>query len=157
MASGLFEAHKKEDCELHLAQSIKAEVQKLWDRMVVHVQHAMEARRYRDPNARRPDPDAPPVTAEDLERLIKRIAREQEPGFRGPNINHTEGGGKESSWKDYILGVLALVIVAWLGRISLQMEELQVIAVRQQMMDKHLESTDSRVDRVEARVYRGTQ
>ena len=36
--NGLFEAHKKEDCEVHLAQSIRAEVQKLWDRMVVHVQ-----------------------------------------------------------------------------------------------------------------------
>jgi hypothetical protein len=102
----------------------------------------LEARRYRDPNARGPDPDAPPVTAEDLERLIKRIAREQEPGFRMGN--YQEG---EKSWKDWILGLVGLLIVAWLGRLSYQLDSLQALVAKQAV-------TDQRLERLETRVFR---
>lgn len=140
--SGLFE-RKHEDCEAHVLTTIKAEVQKLWDRMVVHVQHAMEARRYRDAEGRGPDPDGAPVTAEDLEKLIKRIAHEQEPGFRMGN--YQEG---EKSWKDWILGLVGLLIVAWLGRLSYQLDSLQALVAKQAV-------TDQRLDRLESKVYRG--
>lgn len=113
--------------------------------------HRAESRRYRDP--REQDPDYGRRLRE-LEGQIAEIDREQH-GFR-MNGNYNEGGGKETSWKDWVLGLVGLGIVAWLGRISLQMENLQAIAVEQKMMEKHLESTDNRVDRVEARVYRGS-
>ena len=148
-AGSLFE-HRKDDCETHVAILIKAEMQKLWDRTVVYFQQAMEARRYQDPRDQDPDYGR---RLRELEGQIEQIDREQQ-GFRMTG-NYSEGG-KESSWKDWVLGLVGLAIVAWLGRISLQMEELQAIAVKQQMMEKHLESTDSRVDRVEARVYRGS-
>lgn len=112
----------------------------------------MEARRYQN-DSREQDPDYGRRLRE-LEGQIEQIDREQQ-GFRG---NYTEsGGGRESSWKDWVLGLVGLAIVAWLGRISLQMENLQALAVEQKMMEQHLESTDSRVDRVENRVYRGNQ
>jgi hypothetical protein len=108
----------------------------------------MEARRYQDPRDRDPDYEAR------LRRLEGDLGRE-EPGVR--MNNYTEGGGREPSWKDWVLGLVGLAIVAWLGRISLQMENLQALAVEQKMMEKHLESTDSRVDRVENRVFRGSE
>jgi len=37
------------------------------------------------------------------------------------------------------------------------METLQATIIEQKMMEKHMESTDSRVDRLETRVYRGAQ
>lgn len=89
----------------------------------------------------------------ELEGQIADIDREQR-GFRMGDYH--EGGGKENSWKDWILVIVGLMIVAWLGRISLKLDDLQEVKTEQRMMEKHLESTDSRVDRMEARVYRGT-
>ena len=109
----------------------------------------MESRRYRD--TRDQDPDYARRLRE-LEGQIAEIDREQH-GFR-MNGNYSEGGGKETSWKDWVLWLVGLGIVAWLGRISLQMENLQALALEQTMMEKHLESTDSRVDGIEMRLYR---
>jgi len=108
-----------------------------------------ESRRYQDPRDR--DPDYARKLRE-LEGQIQDIDREQR-GFRMGDYH--EGGGRESSWKDWVLGLVGLVIVAWLARISLQMEKLSAISMEQQMMEKHMEATDNRVDRMEARVYRG--
>lgn len=90
----------------------------------------------------------------ELEGQIADIDREQR-GFRMGDYH--EGGGKENSWKDWILVIVGLMIVAWLGRISLKLDDLQEVKTEQRMMEKHMEATDSRVDRVEARVYRGGQ
>jgi hypothetical protein len=111
----------------------------------------MESRRYQDP--RNQDPDYSRRLRE-LEGQIQDIDREQR-GFRMGDYH--ESGGKETSWKDWVLGLVGLLIVAWLGRISLQMETLQATIIEQKMMEKHMESTDSRVDRLETRVYRGAQ
>lgn len=108
----------------------------------------MEARRYRDP--REQDPDYARRLRE-LEGQIADIDREQQ-GFR--ITNNEGGGGKDSSWKDWILMLVGLAIVGWLARISLKMDDLQEIKTEQRDMEKHLESTDSRVDRIETRVYR---
>jgi hypothetical protein len=110
-----------------------------------------EARRYQDPRDR--DPDYARKLRE-LEGQIADIDREQQ-GFRG-NINHTEGGGKESSWKDWVLGLVGLAIVAWLGRLSMQMDDLLSMRGEQKMMEKHLESTDNHVERLENHVFRGS-
>ena len=108
-----------------------------------------EARRYQDP--RNTDTDYARRLRE-LEGQIQDIDREQR-GFRMGDYH--EGGGKETSWKDWVLGLVGLAIVAWLARISVQMENLQAITAEQKMMEKHMEATDSRVDRMENRVYRG--
>jgi len=111
-----------------------------------------ESRRYPDP----PDPGhLDPDYSRRLRQLegqIEDIARDHEPGFR-MNGNYTEGNGKQS-WKDWILGIVGLLIVGWLARISVQMEDFQEIKAEQRLMEKHLESTDTRVDRLENKVYR---
>ena len=117
----------------------------------------METRRYRDP--REQDPDYSRKLRE-LEGQIADIDREQQRfGFHG---NYTEGGGDKKSWKDWILTIVGAGIILWLGRISLQLDDLSDLKAAQKQMerrqdqtDKHLESTDSHVERVEARVYRG--
>ena len=111
-----------------------------------------ETRRYPDPDSRNHDPDYSRRLRQ-LEGQIEDIARDHEPGFR-MNGNYTVGNGKHS-WKDWILGIVGLLIVGWLARISVQMEDFQEIKAEQRLMEKHLESTDSRVDRVENKVYRG--
>jgi len=111
----------------------------------------MDSRRYQDPR----DQDSEySRRLRELEGQIQDIDREQR-GFRMGDDHY--GGGKETSWKDWVLGLVGLLIVAWLGRISLQMETLQATIIEQKMMEKHMESTDSRVDRLETRVYRGAQ
>lgn len=109
----------------------------------------MESRRYRDPRDQDPDYGR---RLRELEGQIQEIDREQH-GFR-MNGNYSEGGGKETSWKDWVLWLVGLGIVAWLGRISLQMENLQALSLEQAMMEKHLESTDAKVDQLESRPYR---
>lgn len=151
-APGLFETHKPEDCETHVARSIKGEIQKLWDRTVVHIKQAMEARRH-------PSGDYEPDFGERLRRLEGQLD-DSEPRIRIERYD--EGGGKHS-WKDWILGLLGLLIVAWLARLDNKLDDVSDLKAQQKaldqhqaLIDKHLESTDTRVDRVENKVYRGT-
>jgi len=81
----------------------------------------------------------------ELEGQIEQIDREQR-GFRMGDYHEK---GDKNSWKDWILGLVSLLIVAWLGKISLQMDELTKVVVRQ-------EAEDQRLDRLENHVYRGT-
>jgi hypothetical protein len=123
-------------------------VQDTLRRWVKSAIEAMEARRF-DPGPRQ-DPDYERILREregqmdELVEQINKIAREQEPGFRG---NYTEG--EKNTWKDWILGLVGLMIVGWLGRISYQMEELQGLLAKQEI-------TDQRLNRLEQRVYRGS-
>jgi hypothetical protein len=118
----------------------------------------METRRYRDP--RENDPNYGQRLRE-LEGQIAEIDREQQRiGFHG---NYTEGGGDKRSWKDWILTIVGAGIILWLGRISLQLDDLSELKAaqkglkeHQEMTDKHLENTDSHVERIENRVYRGS-
>jgi hypothetical protein len=66
-------------------------------------------------------------------------------GFRMGNYNEKE----KHSWKDWILGLVGLLIVAWLGKISLQMDELTKVVVRQ-------EQDEQRLNRIEQHIFRGT-
>ena len=117
----------------------------------------MDTRRYRDP--RESDPDYGNRLRE-LEGQIAGIDREQQRlGFHG---NYTEGGGDKKSWKDWILTIVGAGIILWLGRISIQLDDLSDLKAQQkglkehqEMTDKHLESTDHHVERIENRVYRG--
>lgn len=79
----------------------------------------------------------------ELEGQIEQIDREQR-GFRMGDYHEKD----KHSWKDWILGVLALLIVAWLGRISMQMDELTKVVVKQ-------ETDEQRLDRLESHVFRG--
>lgn len=105
-----------------------------------------ESRRYQDPRDRDPDYDRR------LRELEGQIEREQQ----GSRITNNEGGGRDSSWKDWILMLVGLAIVGWLARISMKMDDLQEVKTEQKAMEKHLESNDTRLDRIETRVYRET-
>jgi hypothetical protein len=67
----------------------------------------------------------------------ERILREREGQVEVRVEGYHEGGDKHS-WKDWILGIIALAIVAWLGRISLQMDELTKVIVRQDIQEKEI-------------------
>ena len=117
-----------------------------------------EARRYPDGSG---DPDYQRRLRE-IEGQIEAIDREQH-GFKMGNY-YKRSSGKDSSWKDWILGLVGLVIVAWLARLDMKLDDISELRAEQREMakhqeqtDKHLESTDTRVDRIENRVYRGVQ
>lgn len=123
----------------------------------VETDGSMDARRYQNPQDRDPDYDR---KLRELEGQIEQIDRDQRGGFRMSG-NYSEGGNK--SWKDWVLGLVGLAIVAWLSRISLQLDDLPELKAQQKQMDKHmdqtdkhLEATDEHLDRVDARIYRGS-
>lgn len=155
--NALFERHK-EDCEKHTIELLKGEVQKLWDRCVVHIQQAMEIRRYRDP--RENDPDYGRRLRE-LEGQIEAIDREQQ-GFRMTG-NYHESPEKKSSWKDWVLMIVSLLIVGYLARLDMKLDDLaemkaqeKILEKRADQTDKHLESTDGQVEQLRNHVYRGS-
>lgn len=105
--------------------------------------HEMEARRYRDPREMDPDYEAR------LRRLEGGI-RDNEPNLRMGDYH--EGGGKEPSWRDWMMNILGGLIVVGIGAVIYQLEDLKSqmsAALARQEMEEH------RLDRVEARVYRG--
>lgn len=123
----------------------------------VETDGSMDARRYQNPQDRDPDYDRKLL---ELEGQIEQIDRDQRGGFRMGG-NYTEGDSK--SWKDWVLGLVGLMIVAWLSRISLQLDDLSELKAQQKQMDKHmdqtdkhLEATDEHLDRMDARIYRGS-
>lgn len=134
--SGLFEAHRKEDCTgmiQRLTYSITG-LGELIRNAVEHIGVKLETRRYRDADERGPDPDAPPVTADDLERLIKRIAREQEPGLRMGDYH--ESGGRDR-W--IIPGLVTLAVSGIIGNV---VQSMTVAALRQEVSDMRIELND---------------
>lgn len=153
MIAGSFESSVEEG-DLPTKKQAEMEGVTIWFRIhgLLERMQAMFARRYPSGHNNNGESEYSRRLRE-LEGQIADIDREQR-GFRMGDYH--EGGGRETSWKDWVLGLVGLAIVAWLGRISLQLDDLQEMKAEQKMMEKHLESTDSRVDRVEARVYRGT-
>lgn len=142
--NALFE-HRKEDCEKHSLQMLKGEVQKLWDRCVVHIQQSMESRRYRDP--REQDPDYGRRLRE-LEGQIAEIDREQQ-GFRMGDY-HEGGGG--SKWQQWILTIVGSLIAAGIGAVVYELADLKATmsaSLARQEMD------EQRLNRLEQHVYRG--
>lgn len=67
----------------------------------------------------------------------ERILREREGQVEVRIEKYDEGGGKHS-WKDWLLGILALLIVGWLGRISLQMDNLTKVVIKQEVDEKDI-------------------
>ena len=115
----------------------------------------IEARRYQDPRDQDPDYGR---RLRELEGQIEQIDREQQ-GFRMGDYHE---GGDKKSWKDWILGLLALVIIGWLARLDVKIDDISDLKAqakqmekRQDQTDKHLESTDTHVERIENKVYRG--
>jgi hypothetical protein len=77
-------------------------------------------------------------------------------GLREPYVRidrYDEGGGGKQSWRDWILGIVGGLIVLGIGAVIYQLADmkadLRASLTRQEMDEK-------RLDRVEARVYRGT-
>ena len=69
---------------------------------------------------------------------------------RYPHIIHIEGA--KQSWRDWILGIVGLLVVAGIGAVVYQLSDmkadLKASLTRQEMDEK-------RLDRVEAKLYRG--
>lgn len=163
MNSGLFEAHKKEDCEVHLAQSIKAEVQKLWDRTVAHIQQAMEARRHGplDPGAPyQPDYEKKLREYEGqmdgIQEQIRQIARDHEPAIR---IEHSGRGGPPQWQNKFILLVgVSLVASGIVGTVTVCMTVSSLrsrIETYIQANDQRLQRDENLIDATQRRLDRG--
>jgi hypothetical protein len=142
MSGGLFETHQREDCETHLLQTIKAEVQKLWDRTVVYFNEARKAETRRHPD-----------THEELDyeaRLRELEGYRDEPRLRMGNYHE---GGRDPSWQKWVMTIVQMLIVAGIGGVIYELEELKstmAASMARQEMDER------RIDRIESRVYRGS-
>jgi hypothetical protein len=113
----------------------------------------MEARRYGDGSG---DPD------------YNRHLRELEGNIEEPRlrIDHYNegGGGRESSWQKWILGVVSLSLVgmlSWaLGKLDTLNQEVATLQATQSMgfaaIAQRQTADEQRIDRIEARVYRGS-
>lgn len=132
---------------------IERKIPGLIERLKAFVVSTLESRRYRDRNGEDLDPDY----ERRLRELEGQIDREY-PGFRMSG-NYNEGGQK--SWKDWILVIVGLLIVAWLTRLDNKLDDIAEIRAQQKQLekhqdqtDKHLESIDSHVDRMESHMFK---
>lgn len=138
MTISVFQQPKSEDCEAHIASSIKAEMQKLWDRTVVHIKQAMEARRH-------PEGDYEPDFGERLRRLE---AQEFEPQVRIERYDEN-GGGRLLQW---ILGIVGTLIAMGIGGVIYELSDLKSTMAASLARQ---EQDEKRLDRLEQHVYRG--
>jgi hypothetical protein len=112
----------------------------------------MEARRYGDGSG---DPDY----NRNLRELEGNI---EESRLRIDHYNEG-GGGRESSWQKWILGVVSLSLVgmlSWaLGKLDTLNQEVATLQATQSMgfaaIAQRQTADEQRIDRIEARVYRG--
>jgi len=113
-----------------------------------------ESRRYPDP--RNQDPDY----SHRLRELEGEID-EQEPRVRIGRYD--EGGGGKDSWQKWILGIVGLSLVgmlSWaLGKLDTLNQEVATLQATQTMgfsaIAQRQSADEQRIDRIEARVYRG--
>jgi hypothetical protein len=127
--------------EMHVLTAIKAETRKLWDRTVIYLNEArkLEARRHTDKHEEI-----------DYELRLRELEEQQQRGFRMGDYHENS----KHSWKDWILGLVGIVIVAWLARISAQMDDLTKVIVRQESDEKQLDAIDRQIQRLDCTVYK---
>jgi hypothetical protein len=114
----------------------------------------MESRRYQDPRDRDPD------CGRNLRELEGDIT-ESEPPLRIGNY-HENGGN--TSWQKWVLGIVSLSLVgmlSWaLGKLDTLNQEVATLQATQTMgfaaIAQRQTADEQRIDRVEARVYRGS-
>jgi hypothetical protein len=103
----------------------------------------LETRRYRDP--REHDPDY----GQNL-RKVEGDIRQTERDFRMRDYH--EGGG-DSSWQKWVMTIVQLLIVAGIGGVIYELEELKstmAASLARQEMDER------RLDRIESHLWRGS-
>jgi hypothetical protein len=113
-----------------------------------------ETRRYQDP--RNQDPDY----SRRLRELEGEID-EHEPRVR--IVNNEGGGGGKEGWQKWILGIVSLSLVgmlSWaLGKLDTLNQEVATLQATQTMgfsaIAQRQTADEQRIDRIEARVYRG--
>lgn len=100
---------------------------------------------------RHSDHRGPPDYEQDLSEL-RELARR---GMREPpiHISNHEGGGGKQSWRDWILTIVGGLIVLGIGAVIYQLADMKA-DLRASLTRQELD--EQRLDRVEARVYRGT-
>jgi hypothetical protein len=120
---------------------VEGKIPGLLDRLKAHIAITMASLR----GDRGPDPDypPPPLTANDLERFIKRIARDHEAGV---HIQNTGRSGPPSWQNKFLLGVgIALTVSA----ITTTATVIVTVASIRTRIEDYITSNDKRVDRVE--------
>jgi hypothetical protein len=114
-----------------------------------------ETRRYRDPRER----------DEDYGRNLRRLEGNIEESEPEIYIRHDEGGGgKEPSWRNWVLGAVSLSLVgmlSWaLGKLDTLNQEVATLQATQTMgfaaIAQRQTADEQRIDRIEGRVYRGS-
>lgn len=139
-AQGLFETQKPHDCEEHIARSIKGEMQKLWDRTVVHIKQAMEVRRY-------PDEDHESDFGERLRRLEGQL-EEQEPRIA---INNHPRSPKSESWQNKVLVGVAITVLS--AAIISAVATYTAVATLTTQLQMYIQANNQRLDADESRIH----
>lgn len=115
--------------------AITRALDRLWNKIEVRMASVQD---------RGPDPDyASPLTAEDLERAIRQIARDHEPGVR---ISNRGRSGAPKWLSKLVLGVAILLIA---GAVTTTATTIVVVASLGTKIDAYITSNDKRLDRDE--------
>jgi hypothetical protein len=147
-----------QDCEETVLHIIRVEVEKLWHKAVVYLDQSRKCEEETKTalaaiQDRGPDPDyRPPLTSDDLERFIHRIAREQEPGIR---IHNSGRSGGPPKWLNKLIMGVGVLLIA--GAITTTATTIVLVGSLATKIDAYITSNDRRVDRVEKQTDENTK
>jgi hypothetical protein len=122
---------------------IEGKLQQMW----VKVRQFMETRRRQD-GTRGPDPDyAPPVTMADLERIVKQIAHDHEPGIEIHNSKGSPSPTGTPPWQNKILVGVAITVIS--TAILEAIATVIVVGSIRTKIEDYIKSNDQRLGRDE--------
>jgi len=71
----------------------------------------------------------------DYERILREREGQVDVRIEG---GYRESGGDKHAWKEWILVIVGLLIGGWLGRISMKMDDLVKVVVKQEIDEKQI-------------------
>lgn len=140
MDTELLQPHGTDTLESHVAISIKAEMQKLWDRTVVHIKQAMETRRH---SSGEYEPDF----GERLRRLEGQLD-DQEPRI---NITNHPRSPKSESWQNKVLVGVAITVLS--AAIISAVATYTAVATLTTQLQMYIQANNQRLDADESRIH----
>lgn len=117
--------------------AITRALDRLWNKIEVRMASVQD---------RGPDPDYVPLTPDDLERFIQRIARDHEPGIRIDN----RGRAGPPPWQNKIIGIVAAGLI--LSAITTTATVIVTVASIRTRIEDYIISNDKRLERDERQI-----
>jgi hypothetical protein len=154
ITGGLLDKQQETGYEVNLLNTVKVEIEKLWDRAIAYLDQAhrvhmnAQSTDARDSN---PGNTTSPITAADLEHLVHRIAREQAYGIRVDN----RGRAGPPKWLNKLLLAVAAALIV--GAISTTATTIVLVASIHTKVDAYIESNNKRLDTDEQEIHDTTK